>query len=90
MRRLSTMIRPMSMEWQDIGCSYNTSTGMRTVLKVWFFDDSMVWSCVRVHLLLPVCWLAACKCVDTVHHGSNYVFSATFHTLHEAIAHVDS
>jgi hypothetical protein len=34
MRRLSTMIRPMSMEWSDIGCSYNTSTGMRTVLKV--------------------------------------------------------
>ncbi|WIA12817.1 hypothetical protein OEZ85_006447 [Tetradesmus obliquus] len=33
MRRLSTMIRPMAMEWQDIGCSYNTSSGMRTVLK---------------------------------------------------------
>jgi hypothetical protein len=34
MRRLSTMIRPMSMQWTDLGCSYNTSTGMRTVLKV--------------------------------------------------------
>jgi hypothetical protein len=34
MRRLSTMIRPMSMQWQDLGCSYNTSTGLRTVLKV--------------------------------------------------------
>lgn len=34
MRRLSTMIKPMHMEWKDIGCSYNTSAGMRTVLQV--------------------------------------------------------
>eukprot|EP00878_Enallax_costatus_P020993 GHUV01022209.1.p1 GENE.GHUV01022209.1~~GHUV01022209.1.p1 ORF type:complete len:299 (-),score=59.91 GHUV01022209.1:26-922(-) len=36
MRRLTTMMKPMVMEWQDIGCSYNTSAGMKTVLKnVW-------------------------------------------------------
>jgi ABC-type multidrug transport system ATPase subunit len=36
MRRLTTMLKPMVMEWQDIGCSYNTSAGMKTVLKnVW-------------------------------------------------------
>lgn len=34
MRRLTTMLKPMVMEWQDIGCSYNTSAGMKTVLKV--------------------------------------------------------
>lgn len=47
MRRLSTMIRPMSMEWKDIGCSYNTSTGMRTVLKVGF-DGAGIERHVRV------------------------------------------
>jgi hypothetical protein len=34
MRRLTTMMKPMHMEWQDIGCSYSTSSGLKTVLQV--------------------------------------------------------
>ncbi|KAF8067234.1 ctr9 [Scenedesmus sp. PABB004] len=36
MRRLTTQMRPMLLEWQDVGCSYSTPTGTKTVLKeVW-------------------------------------------------------
>eukprot|EP00879_Flechtneria_rotunda_P001281 GHRR01001430.1.p1 GENE.GHRR01001430.1~~GHRR01001430.1.p1 ORF type:complete len:214 (+),score=57.94 GHRR01001430.1:477-1118(+) len=36
MRRLTTLAAPMVMEWRDLGCAYNTNTGVRTVLKhVW-------------------------------------------------------
>jgi hypothetical protein len=34
MRRLTTRAKPMTLEWQNLGCSYSTSAGTKTVLQV--------------------------------------------------------
>jgi hypothetical protein len=32
--KLTALVRPMVMQWEDVGCAYNTSTGVKTVLQV--------------------------------------------------------
>lgn len=32
--KLTSLVHPMLMEWEEIGCSYNTSTGVKVVLQV--------------------------------------------------------
>jgi hypothetical protein len=34
LRRLTTNLRPLVLEWADLGCSYQTSHGTKTVLAV--------------------------------------------------------
>lgn len=34
LRRLTTNLKPMVLEWVDLGCSYETSQGPKTVLQV--------------------------------------------------------
>jgi len=54
-------MKPIHMEWQDIGCSYNTSTGLKTVLQVNIIpnpqhriDNSCTWRCSY----MPSCCIA--------------------------------
>lgn len=33
LRRLTTNLRPLLLEWRDLGCSYDTAQGPKTVLQ---------------------------------------------------------
>jgi hypothetical protein len=34
LRRLTTTMQPMVLEWREVGCAYNTGQGLRVVLQV--------------------------------------------------------
>lgn len=49
-RRASSMVRRMHLEWRDLGCTYRTQHGDKTVLQVWYFsllDVEVAWVGMR-------------------------------------------
>lgn len=45
LRRLTTMMKPLTLAWSNLGCTYNTSQGTKIVLQVWHLHVQHVSAC---------------------------------------------